>query len=142
MIKFEELKNVTTKALEEMNILLPQLSKNAKPLTYASLLEVIQDSAATLLVVKDGVRIIGTGTLLVFHNPIGKWASLQDVIIDEAYRRQGLGEKLMKHMIDLAREHRVGGIELTSKPERVAGNKLYQKLGFKHHETNVYRLTL
>ena len=142
MIKIEQLMNVTTKAVEEMNFLLPQLSKNAKPLSYASLLDVIKDPATTLLVVKDGAKIVGMGTLLVFHNPVGKWASLQDIVIDEAYRGQGLGEKLSKHMIELARGHKVGGIELTSKPDRIVAHKLYEKLGFEKKETNVYRLRL
>ena len=32
-------------------------------------------------------------------------------------------------------------IELTSRPERAAANKLYRKLGFERRNTNVYRYT-
>jgi ribosomal protein S18 acetylase RimI-like enzyme len=33
-------------------------------------------------------------------------------------------------------------VGLTSRPTREAANRLYQRMGFEHRETNVYRLLL
>lgn len=141
-MKIEQLHNVTTKALEEINAFLPQLSSSAKPLTYASLLEAVKDPAVTFLVAKDDERIIGMGILLVFHTALGTAAALEEIIVDEKYRGQGIGEKITKELIELAREQRAGHIYLTSRPSRVAANKLYEKLGFEKKETNAYHLKL
>src|SRR3989344_4521668 len=44
--------------------------------------------------------------------------------------------------IATARLKKASSINLTSRPSRIAANKLYQKLGFKVRETHVYKLDL
>ena len=68
--------------------------------------------------------------------------SVDDVVVDNAYRGQGLGAAIMHKVIEVAQEQKLKALSLTSRPARVAGNKLYQKLGFVQKETNVYRLKL
>ena len=55
------------------------------------------------------------------------------------YRGQGLGRRLMEHVIGYAKTelHDVA-IQLTSRPHRVAANELYQQMGFQKKDTNVY----
>lgn len=142
MIKIEELANVTTKAVEEISALIIQLSATAKPLTYARLLEILKNERATTLVVQDGQRIIGFGMVVIYDVPTEKRAWLEEVVIDEKYRGQGLGEKLSKALIEIAKKERVQSIYLSSRPSREAANKLYPKLGFELKETNTYRLKL
>ncbi len=142
MVKFEELGNVTTKALAEINILIPQVSSSAQALSYAALLDIIKDNAITFVVARDGGTIIGFGTLAIYHSISSKRGRIDHMVIDEQYRGQGLGEKLMQKLIDIAKEHKVTRIELTSRPSREAANKLYQKMGFEIHETNFYQLKL
>ncbi len=60
------------------------------------------------------------------------------MIIDEAQRGQGLGESLVRHLLQIAREMGLKGVSLTCNPRRVAANQLYRKMGFKPWETNVY----
>jgi ribosomal protein S18 acetylase RimI-like enzyme len=49
----------------------------------------------------------------------------------------------MEHLIDYARtELKEVDIYLTSRPQRVAANELYQSLGFRRKETNVYKLEI
>jgi len=56
-------------------------------------------------------------------------------------RCQGLGKMLMQHVIAYAKTHlHTVDIHLTSRPHRVAANKLYQHLGFQKRETNAYVL--
>ncbi|OGN28451.1 MAG: hypothetical protein A3A33_00540 [Candidatus Yanofskybacteria bacterium RIFCSPLOWO2_01_FULL_49_25] len=142
MIKFEQLTQVTTKALEEINILVPQVSNSANALTYSDLLAIVKDNGVTLLTVKDGAKIIGFGTFAVYHSISGTRGRIDHTVIDESYRGQGLGEKLTRELIKIAREKKVKRVELTSRSSHVAANKLFQKIGFEKHETNMYRLNL
>jgi len=41
--------------------------------------------------------------------------------------------------IDMSRKLDIKEVDLTSHPQRVAANKLYQKMGFEMRDTNVYR---
>ncbi|MEK7616118.1 MAG: GNAT family N-acetyltransferase [Patescibacteria group bacterium] len=137
----EELGNVTTKVLEEINALIPQLSSSSKPMTYARLLEMLKEGSS-VLVVRDGQNIIGIGMVVIYNVPTEKRAWLEEITIDETYRGQGWGEKLSQALIDIARKQHVDRVYLSSNPDRIAANKLYQKLGFEKKETNVYRLKL
>ncbi|MEK7583522.1 MAG: GNAT family N-acetyltransferase [Patescibacteria group bacterium] len=141
-MKIEELKNVTTKVLDEINLLIPQLSSSAKLLTYARLLDMVKNERTTTLVIKDGQKIIGMGMVVIYDVPTEKRAWLEEIMVDEAYRGQGLGERLSKELIEIARHQRVNRVYLSSGLHREAANKLYQKLGFEKKETNVYKLKL
>jgi ribosomal protein S18 acetylase RimI-like enzyme len=102
--------------------------------------DLILDADVDLFVARDDERIVGMGALY-FIRKIGKCnAYIEDVIVDEAYRGQGLGEKLVRALIETAKQKGVRSITLTSRSERVAAHKLYEKLGFKTKETNVFQL--
>ena len=58
------------------------------------------------------------------------------------YRGQGLGRMLLDRLLSEARALSPIEVQLTSKPARVAANRLYQSMGFQRKETNVYRLSL
>jgi ribosomal protein S18 acetylase RimI-like enzyme len=81
-------------------------------------------------------------TVLIFRIPYVKKAYLDDLIVDEAFRGHGLGSKLLQKAISLAKEKDAAYVDFTSRPRRIAGNTLYEKLGFKKRDTNVYRLIL
>jgi ribosomal protein S18 acetylase RimI-like enzyme len=53
-------------------------------------------------------------------------------------RGKGIGEALMRYALSMAREAGADGVALTSNPRRDAANRLYQRLGFKPWETNLY----
>jgi ribosomal protein S18 acetylase RimI-like enzyme len=140
MVRIDELTKVTPEALEALARLLPQLSSSAEPVTEAELGEMVRSDASRVLVAIDGEgRIVGTMTLVVFRIPTGVRAWIEDVVVEEAARGTGAGEALNRAAIDLA--HRLGArtIDLTSRPSRVAANRLYQKLGFEARDTNIYR---
>ena len=86
-------------------------------------------------------HIAGCATLCVYDSPTGQKASLEDVVVSSKNRGQGLGELLVQHVIEYARRE-LGNVDihLTSRPHRVAANKLYQKLGFEKRETNAYEM--
>jgi ribosomal protein S18 acetylase RimI-like enzyme len=65
-------------------------------------------------------------------------AHVEDVVVDEGYRGQGVGEALVRELLELARRLGLKGVSLTCNPGRVPANRLYQKMGFKKWDTNTY----
>ena len=109
--------------------------------TRDELRELILADATTLLVARsdDGTQpIAGALTLICFRVPTGCRAIIEDVVVDESARGQGVAKSLMREALRLAKEYGAAGVMLTSNPRRVAANKLYQKMGFNRWETNVY----
>lgn len=51
-------------------------------------------------------------------------------------------KQLMEYVLEQAKMFAPIELHLTSKPKRLAANKLYQSLGFQKKETNCYRLFL
>ena len=87
-------------------------------------------------------RIVGMLTLVVFRIPTGVRAWIEDVVVDSAVGRRGVGEALTRAALDLAGTCGALTVDLTSRPSREAANRLYQKVGFEPRETNVYRYRL
>jgi len=58
------------------------------------------------------------------------------------YHHGNLREALVRAALDLAAEAGARTVDLTSRPEREAANRLYARLGFAARQTNVYRRTL
>ena len=121
--------------------LVPQLSTTAGPPTRDSLAALVASPGATLLLARDP-EIIGTATLTLYRIPTGTNARIDDVIVDQASRRRGIGEALTVEAIRIARAGNARSVSLTSRPDREAANRLYQRLGFVRIDTNVYRFRL
>jgi len=122
--------------------LLPQLSTSAEMPTAESLTTIIEAQASHLFVAREGGLTLGMLTLVVFPIPSGVRAWIEDVVVDESGRGKGVGEALSRHAIEVADRQGAKTIELTSRPNRVAANRLYQRLGFVRRETNVYRYSV
>ena len=106
-------------------------------------LEEIVDSKNTLLFIAvdrlAGDQIVGSYKLVSFRIPTGNTIRIEDVIVDEKRRGEGIGKKMMHHAIEFAKNTGTAKIELTSRKSRIEANKLYLSLGFKKIDTNVYR---
>ncbi|ABL78467.1 GNAT family N-acetyltransferase [Thermofilum pendens] len=61
------------------------------------------------------------------------YALLEDVYVDEEYRGRGIGTELVKKAIEVARSMNCYKIIATSRFEREAVHKWYEKLGFKRY---------
>jgi ribosomal protein S18 acetylase RimI-like enzyme len=85
---------------------------------------------------------MGMLTLVLFRIPTGVRAFIEDVVVDEAHRGHGIAEALTRVAIARAEEAGTRTLDLTSRPSRVAANRLYQKLGFRQRESNVYRFAM
>jgi len=90
----------------------------------------------------DDSKLIGMGWIFPLQTLLRKQAVVEDIICDEAYRRQGLGRSILQELVRWARTKGMDTIELTTNPKRIAANELYKSEGFGLHETNHYLLNL
>lgn len=129
--------------------LIPQLSSSSAP-PSAEALQAIIDAPDTILFIattgeatsEQPVAIVGSLTLALYRMPTGIKAWIEDVVVDDAARGQGVGEALNRAAIAAAQAGGAKNVNLTSRASREAANRLYQRLGFVPYETNLYRYDL
>lgn len=92
--------------------------------------------------IEENGELVGMGWIFPRQTLLRRQAVVEDMIVNDKYRGQGLGEKILLDLINWAKRQGVEVIELTTNPKRVAANKLYQKVGFVLHPTNHYLLKL
>lgn len=127
--------------VEAFERLVPQLSRSNPPPTPEQVTELLGAAATDQFVARGEIgAIVGVATLAAFRIPTGVRAWIEDVVVDESARGQGAGEALIRAMLDRAFQLGAVTVELTSRPDRVAANRLYQRIGFQRRETNVYRM--
>lgn len=137
----ERLTEATQSALEDINRVNGQLHEGRVG-TVEDLQALLANENNTMIVAKDGDKIIGIATLYVFPKIGKRGAYIEDVVVDSAYRGQGLGEKIVREVIAVAREKKADSVYLTSRPVHAAAHKLYQKVGFGTKETTVFTMKL
>jgi ribosomal protein S18 acetylase RimI-like enzyme len=142
-IVVEEAREATSEVVAAVQRLVPQLSGNAPVPTEAEISELVNSPATVLLVARDGARgeIVGMLTLALFRIPTGLRAWIEDVVVAESARRRGIGEALTWEAIRRAETAGARTVDLTSRASREAANRLYQRLGFRLRDTNVYRFS-
>lgn len=143
-MNIDPVREVSSELVEAVTRLLPQLSPSSPLPDAAFLTHMLAQPGCTLFVARPDAQqpIVGMATLILFHTPTGSHAWLEDVVVDEAWRGQGLGEQLTRACIAAATQQGAKSLSLTSRPARVAANRLYQRLGFQPWQTNIYRLLL
>jgi ribosomal protein S18 acetylase RimI-like enzyme len=158
VLRVSAAEEVTDELVGAVHRLLPQLSSSARFPNGDEIDEIVASPATTLLVARDddgpavsddpdGLggpgdpegRIVGMLTLVTFRIPTGVRAWIEDVVVDNAAGRRGVGTALMQAAIELAQAQGAGTVDLTSRPSREAANHMYQKVGFELRLTNVYR---
>jgi len=139
-----EVAEVDGELVEAFARLAPQLTRSAPVPGPDGLAEIVASPATRLLVARDGPGgpIVGTLTLVVFRIPTGVRAWIEDVVTDEAARGRGVGAALVARAVELAAAAGARTVDLTSRPEREAANRLYERAGFVRRETNVYRIVI
>ena len=138
----EPIKVATSEDAKTVASLLAQLSFSAPPFAHADLDVMAADPATTILAARAREEIVGIATLVVCRVATGVRAFIEDVVVSDAHRGKGLGERLVRAPIDQAACPGVQKIDLTSQPCRETASKLYQRLVFERRQTNVDRLIL
>ena len=94
MIRIREVTNATEDVLEQLNVLIPQLSKSANPLTFDELEKIISSSATHLYIAEEDNNVLGMLSLVIFPIPTGLRSWVEDVVVDAQARGRGLGRCL------------------------------------------------
>jgi ribosomal protein S18 acetylase RimI-like enzyme len=136
----EVVRVVTDEIVQAFHRLIPQLSRSAAPLDATALRELVEWPGNRVLIARIDDEIVGALTLVMFPIPTGKRAWVEDVVVDESARGQGVGAALTKEAVRLALADGARTVDLTSRPSREAANRLYERLGFELRDSKVYRL--
>ena len=144
-IRVEAVTEATTDVHDALARLLPQLNATLTPPDMARLRRLVADPDVTLLVALDGDHlIVGTTTVIVYTTPFWIKARLDEVVVDNSARGQGVGEELVRAALAVARERGAQIAELQSGrgPAREAAHRLYERLGFRIRNSDLFRIVL
>jgi ribosomal protein S18 acetylase RimI-like enzyme len=119
--------------------LIPQLSSTSPAPSKEALGRIVDAPGATLFVARSDSHVVGMLTLITFEIPTAVRAWIEDVVVDEAARGQGVAAALVEAALERAAAQRARTVDLTSRPDREAANRLYLRMGFETRATNVYR---
>ncbi|KAI8645769.1 acyl-CoA N-acyltransferase [Parasitella parasitica] len=138
MVQVEQITEdtITGVTLEQLLHVTRQLSNSV---TADSITKAISSHQNHVLVAIDKGIIVGTTTMSYLYCVTGVRVHIEDVVVDSVHRDKGIAQALINEAIQRAKNLPAKTIDLTSRPERQAANKLYTKLGFVQRDTNVYR---
>ena len=140
MTEIIEIQSYSTEYHEAMQRFLDQLTTNPMTLTEEMFRQLLASPNSHLFFLMKDEQTAGMLTVGIYHSPTGGKAWIEDVVVDEAFRGQGLSKLLVTHAIEFTKSQGIPSLMLTSNPKRIAANKLYQAMGFGRKETNVYRM--
>jgi GNAT superfamily N-acetyltransferase len=135
-VKFD---TASGKDLPQMVALLGQLFeqeaefKPDAPKQEAALKMILADpKAGRLFVAKDGSKVVAMASLLYTVSTAegGKAALFEDLVVRSDYRKQGIGARLLEHVIAQARAEGVLRLTLLTDMQNEQAQVLYRRLGF------------
>ena len=142
MIAVEAATSVDDELVGAVAALVPQLSSSSPPPGADALDRILANPDATLFVARLDDHIVGMLTLITFEIPTAVRAWIEDVVVDERARGQGVAAALVQAALDRSADVGARTVDLTSRPDREAANRLYVRMGFEQRVTNVYRRSL
>ena len=133
-----EAKSSKPEYVAAVNRLLKQLCSSPCEMSAERLQRIVEEPNSRLLLLMVDGEVMGMCTLGFYTSPTGRKAWMEDLVVDEKCRGMHLGERLFNFAADFAKHEGYDTLMLTSRPARIAANRMYQKLGFGRKETNVY----
>ena len=140
MTSIIEIKTYSPEYHEAMQRFLNQLTTSPMVLTESMFHQLLASENSHLFFIMKDEQIAGMLTVGIYYSPTGGKAWIEDVVVDETFRGQGISKLLVAHAIEFVKSKQIPLLMLTSNPKRIAANKLYQAMGFERKETNVYRM--
>ena len=93
----------------------------------------LRQEGRTVLVAISGDEVVGTADLLVVTNlthSASPWAIVENVVVDSAVRRGGVGRALMAEVLERAMRAGCYMVQLVSLKHRTAAHSFYNQIGF------------
>lgn len=129
------IRDVTARDFDQVFGLLKQLWPN-KELDYAGMKKMFDHNLQApdhfYIVALYGPQVVGFCSLTVKHNlwMQGFLGNVDEMIVEESYRQQGIGKKLMDRITEIAVGKNCRRLELESSFHREAAHAFYKELGF------------
>ncbi|MBR3220354.1 GNAT family N-acetyltransferase [Candidatus Saccharibacteria bacterium] len=146
MIEIKRLTEYNPAAATAMRGLLVELSRSGKDkgeIPEQWFLDVISSPWHDVLLAVDGEVILGMCSLsIIMGAGIGKNAYLEDFVVSETARGQGVGEMLWEAMLEWGKEKGAKRMEFTCGNGREMAQKFYKNHGASVYETNFFRKEL
>jgi phosphinothricin acetyltransferase len=128
------------KDLADINKLLFQLTSKDNPVGWEWIAEMMK--YGYVLTARDGEKLIGMASLIPLRKPTAFFGNVEDVVVLEDYRGQGIGKKLTENLIARAKALDMHHLFLTSNKNRQAARAIYAAYGFEEYDTTPYKLYL
>ena len=93
----------------------------------------LRQGGRTVLVAVSGAEVVGTADLLLVTNlthAASPWAIVENVVVDSAVRRGGVGRALMAEVLDRATQAGCYMVQLVSLKHRTDAHRFYNGIGF------------
>jgi GNAT superfamily N-acetyltransferase len=139
-IVVERLIQSTRQVVDRINVLIPQLKPAWDPVDAAGLARLLA-SPTRVYVARCNGTIVGMAAFVPHRHLPGLRYHVEDVVVDEAHRRQGIARALLTAGMRDAPDD-VLSFDLRSHPARGAAHALYLDLGFAPSDTTVFRLAV
>ena len=123
--------------VEQINVLTPQLKPSWEPITTDGLAAVLA-SPTRVYVARSGDTIVGIVLLVPHRHLPGLRFHIEDVVVDERYRRRGIAKQLLTAAMGDAPVETIS-FDLRSHRSREGAHDLYLGLGFEPSGTTVFR---
>ena len=105
----------------------------------------IERDRVKYFIAKDEGKIIAACFIAIIPNLTYRGKSIgliENVIVDEKYRRKGIGQRIMELALKHAKEKRCYKVILQSGMQRTDAHKFYEKLGFNDKITKGFEIRL
>ena len=142
-----EISPVTKNDLPELSRLYQQLIPN--DISIPKMKKVLDrnkdNSNHIILAARDNGKLVGTllaATCEMLFGQCKSFMVVEDVIVDEAHRRSGVGVALIQHIEGYAKNNNCSYIMLVTDIDRVGSQKFYESLGYKTKEYCAFKKQL
>jgi Leucine-rich repeat (LRR) protein/ribosomal protein S18 acetylase RimI-like enzyme len=141
-----EIQKATSKDLEAMAKLLALLFAIESDFEidfekqYLGIQRLYEDERSDLLVAKHEGKVVGMVTMqrLISSAEGDNVGQIEDLVVEEEYRKMGIGSRLINHMRSLAHQHGYKRIQLAADIHNDNALAFYTRRGFRKTHLNVY----
>ena len=128
--------DVNDSARQQVAALFRQLNPDREQLPLQELLQ--PGNPITMAFCRVGQTVVGIALMCTYKVISGHRGWIEDVVVDEKWRGQGIGRQLMEKLLEVARQKALSEVLLFSAPHRQAAIGLYTGLGFERRESGLY----
>jgi ribosomal protein S18 acetylase RimI-like enzyme len=113
--------------------------KGRGPIKKENIERAIKQNNNTSVAAYEGDKVIGIITLIEENLFTARLGLIDEIVVDEAYRRKGVASKILKKVIKIAKEKKLDLLKVDTNIGNPS-NHLYQKFGFIRKNDNLYKL--